>query len=189
MVLPVRAWELALAIHNFGGHRRTAAVRIAWVKHDAGIVHFIPPLAFLHSHERHLVATLQAPCVHKVRVGAARRVDIRLVSAFRIDAHRHLGQMSHRDDGCKGTPFVALQRHELVELAQALARVLQRCRTLAQVLQVHLLELVHTVAAIAHTLEGMVADVLEHTVEQCHDFHQDALQSLCSGLRVLHMTV
>ena len=51
--------------------------------------------------------------------------------------------MALRDDGGKGRPLVALQRHELVELVQALSRALQRCSTLAEVLQVHLAKLVH----------------------------------------------
>ena len=41
----------------------------------------------------------------------------------------------------------------------------------------------------AHTLERVVADELQHSVCQTYDLHQDALQRLCSGLRVLHMTV
>ena len=109
------------------------------------------------------------------------------MSTLSIDAHRHLVQASLRDDGGVGQPLVALQRHELVELAEALARILKRCRTFAKVLEVHLLELVHTLEAIADTLEGVAADGLHLGVEHAYCLHKHTLHCLGNGLRVLHM--
>ena len=170
-VLPVRAWELALAVHNLGGHGRTAAVRVAGIEHDTCIVHIILTLKFLDSDESQLVFALQAPCRDKVGVGAARCIDICLVAAFCINAHRDLGQMSLRDDGGKGRPLVALNRHELVELAQALTRALQRCRTLAKVAQVDRAEAVGALTAIAETLERVVTDELQHGVGNANNLN------------------
>ena len=119
---------------------------------------------FLNGDKRHHVATLQSPCRDKVAIGTAGRSDISLVALFSIDAHRDHWQMTFGNDGCKGCPLLTVNRGELIEMSQRLPRLHQRHCVLTKVLQVYLLELVHTLEGIVAVFERMVPDILQLAV-------------------------
>jgi hypothetical protein len=107
------------------------------------------------------------------------------VTTFRIDANSDFVQGALRDDTRTRHLQSTLKGRELVKLSQRLARPLKGRCTLAKIVDVELLEYIHTLITIRIALERVAAEILEHGVKHDYCAVDDTLQGLRLSLGIL----